>query len=298
MNPPKKHHYVPQFFLKPWLTNGMLSCYIIKEDKTFKSPTRKTALENNLYMFDGDEIESQFLSPFIDNLLDNDVIKVRNKSWKDLSSRTKSNFFKFLVLLDARNPQSLKSISSGYEEIKNKVELTKIEDGFEDLINNEHYVFLCIAIHELNLKVKKPLPEENNVFKTSLYNMYMKISSLIDDNELFPSFQSILIKKNLHCLEINIERDRFVTSTVPVRKMGNYNGNYLTNVNISPRKSLIFSNNIDYINKFVDLTTEQKINEINYFNINKMPNSFQPERIILPSDIELSYVKNMLKRKA
>lgn len=286
MSEPKKHHYVPQFFMKPWFLKGNPLCYNTETEKEFHpSTTKKLGLENNLYTFREFEIESGFISKYIDGPLHKsveEVVKKTNK-WDNLSDKVKTDFLKFLILLDARHPQSIVSMLNANESIPNKLDFSNLPSKYvallEDFLEDDMCIFICIVIHELELdKIEET---KNKDFVATLKFIQSYLAGLNETNQLFPNFLSCFLKNDVICVEILSEEDVFVTSSSPVRRMGSYDKKFLVVLNLSPNKSIIFSNCQKMVDSVTNNNHKEIINNINTLNISELSKAMPVPKIII-----------------
>lgn len=299
---PIRHHYVPQFLMKHWFHNGNPTCHNTEEDTTFNPASpQKLGLEKNLYTFNGFEIESQFITPYIDNPLHKSVEELVNKKWNELTPIFQENFLKFLLLLDARQPQSLKSMAKAYNSTPDKFSLINFDNNIDTLIesflkdkmyslslkpiiknflNDEMSSFILIAIHELEL-ISFEKTHDSEGFKQTLEFFQIYLKELEKNGKLFPSFLSCLLNYDVVCREIISDTDVFVMSTSPVRRIGSYDKQFLVVLNISPRKSILFSNVQDMIDKITKCSKEHVIENIMALNIGKISETVPMPKIII-----------------
>ncbi len=109
------HHYVPIFFQQVWCdARGKLMVYSRKNGRVVASPLapRSTGYEPNLYSLDNTLpeckhfIEEKFMTK-IDTQAAAVVKKIREGSFKSLTSEDRSNFARFLLSLRARHPSAV-----------------------------------------------------------------------------------------------------------------------------------------------------------------------------------------------
>ncbi|WP_131668214.1 DUF4238 domain-containing protein [Psychrobacter pygoscelis] len=286
MNIPKRHHFVPQFFMKPWFLEGNPKCENTKEKKIFyPSSPSQLGLKKHLYKFGDLEIESQFITPYIDNPLHESVIKVtdpKNK-WDMLPYKVKEDFFKFLLLLDARQPASIESMKKVYKGMMNDFDFSKLPDKhlLKEFLNNDMCAFICIAIHELELHDFDQT--KNKEFKLMLNYIKVYLNKLEDNGSLFPNFLSKLLGSDNMCKEIVSKENVFITSISPVRRMGAYDSKFLTVLSLSPNKCIIFSNSSKMIDAITNHDKDQVIKNINELNTKELSDFMPiPEIIIYP----------------
>lgn len=291
MNVPKHHHFVPQFFLESWAKKTMkkkqevnlLNCYNTKDNREFPGSTRNVCEEINLYTFVNSEIETLFINPYIDGPLQKYVNDVIDKSWSELNYSSREGFFKFLLLLDVRNPNSLKSMAEAYSSIKDKLDFSKSDGDAEILIKDDMFGFICIAIHELELNNFEDT--KNSYIKKALEDIQKSIAETESSKLLFSSFLTYLLNPEAICKEIISNTNVFVTSTSPVRRFGRYDKEFLVILNVSPKKSLLFSNKKEMIDAITDCSKEEVIEKINHLNKSQITKEFPvPQIIVYPSD--------------
>ena len=120
MNDPKRHHYIPEFYLKRWAINGKITTfqnYKGEIKKSFLSP-KGTGFEFQLYSYSEKfkalnyaEIETNFLSK-----LDNDGAKIINKliSSQSLENEEPRIWAKFILALKVRTPENISRFKHAY----------------------------------------------------------------------------------------------------------------------------------------------------------------------------------------
>lgn len=285
MSKPKRHHYVPQFLMKYWFQNGNPTCHNTEENTTFNPATpKKLGLEKNLYTFNGFEIESQFITPYIDNPLHESVEELINKKWNELPPTSQEKFLKFLLLLDARQPQALKSIAETYTSIPDKFNSIDLDSDIsvitKDFLKDEMSGFIMIAIHELELSNFNKT-DNSKGFQQTLKYIQNYIQELEKIGKLFPSFLSYLLSSDVICKEVISDKDVFVMSTSPVRRFGSYDKKFLVILNISPKKSIIFSNDQDMVDGITNCSKEQVINNIMELSIGRISSAIPRPKIII-----------------
>lgn len=291
MNVPKHHHFVPQFFLESWAKKTMkkkqevylLNGYNTKDSREFPGSTRNVCEEIDLYTFVNSEIETLFINPYVDSPLQKYVNDVVDKSWNELNYSSREGFFKFLLLLDARNPNSLNSIAEAYSSIQDKLDFSKSNGDAEILIKDGMFGFICIAIHELELKNFEDT--KNTYIKKALEDIQISIAETESSKLLFPKFLTYLLNPRVICKEVISNTNFFVTSTSPVRRFGRYDKEFLVVLNVSPKKSLLFSNKKEMIDAITAGSKEEVIEKINHLNKNQINKEFPvPQLIFYPFD--------------
>jgi len=129
MNDPKRHHYIPEFYLKRWAINGKITTfqnYKGEIKKSFPSP-KGTGFEFQLYSYSEKlktsnyaEIETNFLSK-----LDSKGAKIVKKliNNQTLEKEEPLIWAKFILALKVRTPENIsrikQTISVGYRNFLN-----------------------------------------------------------------------------------------------------------------------------------------------------------------------------------
>lgn len=99
MSNPVKHHFIPQFHLRNWQNQeGRICCFRKQGDRFDLVVPKNLANQNNLYKFDS-EIESVFITPFIDRQFNPLINKARDYPLKSLARNEKIKIIQFILLL-------------------------------------------------------------------------------------------------------------------------------------------------------------------------------------------------------
>jgi hypothetical protein len=125
-NAPKRHHYLPEFYLRGFAPEGALYVYD-RADKAYRKQTPKnTAVESHFYTIENEDGERsaavEELLAQIDGAAANAIAKVIAR--EVLSDDDRANLAVFVVLLRSRTPDYEK----GYREMTDKVtrEMTRL----------------------------------------------------------------------------------------------------------------------------------------------------------------------------
>lgn len=126
-NPPKDHHYIPQFMLRHWTNpeTGLLQRFtqpvpgkiVVRE-----VPTAAAGFEQHLYAIPGmkpehaQQLESGFMKQLDDGAARAHALLVENKL-NDLTVELKSAWTRFVLSLFLRTPRNLASYKEGYEKL-------------------------------------------------------------------------------------------------------------------------------------------------------------------------------------
>jgi hypothetical protein len=258
--PPKRHHYVPQFFLKAWGNDPHV--YNVSQKRWFQPSTANIALENNLYIL-SNEIESSFITPYIDGF-DSDIKFAQNNQWKDLSVTQKEYIYKFIILLDARNPNSIKQMKDGCKPFIPQLEkILNTKDSFEKSIldgaKNGVLILVLTAIHELGLNNFIQSGKSASTFK----KLQILINILQKCNNWPLSYLDFFKNKDVFFDEFIISDENFLCSNSPVFRHGKYDEKFTVAINLSPLKAYFISNE----NKLIEAYKKMNhIGKIDFFN--------------------------------
>lgn len=273
--PAKKHHYVPQFYLKNWVDNNDTLIWQRTNKKTGNTTsTRTICFENLLYK----DLEESFITPYIDKLLYPAFEKVCSESFYNLDDITKMDFFRFVILLDARNPLSLKSMKPAFNQFKNPL-LTLFKEfdiHLSEKHENEILAFILIAMSELNLpdfdKTKDITHREDfTKYHDLIYSAYSK-------GYLPPPYHQILNKDDVFIMEI-ISNNDYITSSIPIRRIGDYNKEFAVFLPVSPLKTIIISNNRKILEETKKVSPSDMTHFLNMLHIQKLSNAV-PDMLI------------------
>lgn len=117
MSNPVKHHFIPQFHLRNWQNlEGRICCFRKQGDRFDLVVPKNLVNQNNLYKFDS-EIESLFITPFIDRQFNPLINKARDYPLKSLARNEKIKIIQFILLLHLKNPIEIKKLKSYQDEL-------------------------------------------------------------------------------------------------------------------------------------------------------------------------------------
>lgn len=273
---PRKHHFAPQFFLKSWGDEkGKFLCYRKINNRIDPASTKNIAYQNDLYKFKT-EIESSFITPFIDSRFASVVKKAQEIPLQDLTENEKIGVIRFLMTLHLRNPDEMEKIveniqhqdndGSNIKEVKNILEafhenvLKEMSNVLGEADYKEYEVgYRKGMVHFVGLLMKEIGFSEQDLekIKDSRKDLYceiyratkfMSLESYTD--ELF----SMMKSNDLHWVEINVGDNLFITSDVPVifsdrvKKINSSEGCRTLLCNISPTKSYLLTGDKDLRN--------------------------------------------------
>lgn len=267
MSNPVKHHFVPQFYLRNWQNQEGRICCFRKQSNRFDLVVPKNlANQNNLYKFDS-EIESVFITPFIDNYFSPLINKARDYPLESLTRNEKIKIIQFILLLHLRNPIEIKKLKSYQDELflKNKI-FNQLEDdiGKDDFFEFEQgylrglVTMVGLAMKEIGFceddleKIKK----HKNLF-AYLYKRGLQ-SQESWSNEIIKKYKEgeIFIK------EYKFNEPALIISNIPVY-FGKPEGFLTIIFNVSPCKSYIITENRKII---TDLDDKEESNIILFLN--------------------------------
>ena len=266
MSKPKRHHYIPQFFSKDWRDEkGYLSMFDKNdEDRPIKVKTENFGLEKNLYKLNS-EIESLFITPFIDNL-SSSIKEVKTRKWCELSEKVKNDFFKFIILLDARNPISINSIIEGVKPYKkNLLKILNEKFSISEKINNEIssgldngvLIFMMIAMQEIGIK-EEDLNKVNNKDMREVSMFCFKLVELA--NYYLPkSYYFDRFYESFYVDEFICEKNRLITSDRGISRKGAYDKNFTLLISVSPSKGYFISNEKGIIDNYNRCNSDDKV---------------------------------------
>jgi len=229
-NPPRNHHFVPQHFLKAWQhENGRIYRYRRLPSNgamEIKSVAIKhTASIQDLYRLDftdgGFEVESNFITPMIDEAGHKIIEKARSDSVLDWGLDDRWQLANTLTLMEARHPDILKVMD---------------------------------VRHELEL-LRKKMKDEHRSSQRSIDDVvdYLKASRslgvlslvLLAQNEQIPlideAFSNGLAAANLR--EYSWELPCLLASDYPTSRWGHYLKDLLFIIAIAPGRGLVYSSN-------------------------------------------------------
>jgi hypothetical protein len=265
--PPRRHHYVPQFFSKAWGINPQNSKnvklkVITADNREITVNTKDIFLERDLYQLDN-EIEESFITPYIDSL-DNSIQKIRQHPWSTLSDVDKQNVLKFLLLLDARSPDSIRDMKQGCE-----LYIEKCREIFQGVLNDDFVkaflagvengvlILVLTAIDEIGLDDFKKSKNKSHIFE--------RIKNLIDACKKSGLWVNKYIDnlKKARIFEFETIDKQLLSCNSPVYRHGKYDKDFSIAVNLSPTKALFISNEDNLIRPYLGLDNQGKIDFFN-----------------------------------
>ena len=132
---PRKHHYIPAFYLKQWATKGVL-CEMRKTNgriiRKHKHPDG-TGYKRDLYRIEGvsDEIAQHFERKFM-QMVDTDASDALKTIQRvgEWSIRERDGWIRFLLSLLFRNPEAVETVKAQIREIW-RVSIAAFEENYE-----------------------------------------------------------------------------------------------------------------------------------------------------------------------
>jgi hypothetical protein len=129
-----RHHFVPQFMLENWATNGRLTSYQWIADSPKKvvigSPTVRGSCQiEDLYAFYGLSVparnapEDEFFTPRVDTPAAGALRLLRSSGVAALASRHREAWARFIVSFGVRTPETMRSM--GPAEFRNAMEIAR-----------------------------------------------------------------------------------------------------------------------------------------------------------------------------
>jgi|JYMV01.1.fsa_nt_gi Protein of unknown function (DUF4238) len=229
-NPPRNHHFIPQYFLKAWQhAEGRIFRYRrlpFSGAMEIKSVAiKRTASIKDLYYINfpdgGFEVESSHVTPLIDEAGHKVIERARGSSVQKWDTADRRQLANTLTSLEARHPDILKAmdVRSALEPLRQKIK----------------------AEHQLS---HKSVDELIDYFKAS---RSLGVLSLIlfAQNELLSliaqPFSDGLLRASMR--EYSYEHSCLLCSDYPTSRWGDYLKDLLFIIAISPSKALVFSNN-------------------------------------------------------
>lgn len=211
MNEPKRHHYLPQFYLKTFADDGQLWVFD-REDREYRRQTPyNTAVQREYYtVVDKSGSKNRELERILARIEGRaaDAIRVA-EAQQDLSDEQRAAIAVFVALLKVRVPNFEKAFAEAGEKLFKKV--------MKSTINTEERAAASIAAYErdtgndLALSPKELL----EFFQTEAFTMEMHrnqtISTMI---ELSAEFAVLLVQMDWVFLHAP-KRTSFTTSDVP-----------------------------------------------------------------------------------
>lgn len=272
MSKPIKHHFSPQFYLKNWNNNDEKICCFRKINNKFTLVSAKNiSYEKNLYTFEN-EIESIFITPFIDNRFSILVNKAKEFPIESLTKSEKFELIKFIIIMHLRNPIEIKKIKSYQKEmdiLENYIveEWKKImeEDDFDEF--EKGYIKGIITM--VGLSMKEIDFSKNDLEKIkknkNLFEFLYKTSLLSQQSWSAEIINKYKAKKIFFC-EYLLNEPELLTSNSPVY-FGKPNGFLTIMFNISPKKGYIITEDKNFIKEFNDYNHEKKVCFLNQYHI-------------------------------
>lgn len=270
MSNPIKHHFVPQFYLKNWQNDdGKIYCLRKNKGKPHPVYPKSVSFKNNLYKF-ASEIETVFITPFIDDRFSHVVNKARQNPLESLTRNEKFELIIFIILMHLRNPIEVKKIQSYQKDFElnilndwgetiGEAEFNEFKQGYEEGM----IIMVGLAMREIKFTKEdlNRIKRNKNLFE-QIYNFSL-LSQESWSNEIFDKYKS---KKILFC-EYNFERPELLTSSSPVY-FGKPNELLTIIFNITPKKGYIITENKNLIREFNNYSNEEKICFLNQYHIN------------------------------
>lgn len=274
---PIKHHYVPRAFLKAWANeDNRVNWENIEKNINNKNKIDSIFYEKNLYKL-ATSLESDFITPFIDNKLFPSFKKLRENNWHSLSNKDKTNIIKYIITLSARNPKSIQAmqkapiseeyshmLNTGFSDFihLNENQRKEIIDGFA----SGNLFFMGIMIDELELSDIEINSVKNQTHK-EVFLLFKNLITLSKKLQTYTSSYSSIILKNINNIvvrEFCIESPKLITSNYPVIING-ISPNKIDEVsffimmNISPQKGILFTLNREIISEFDKLLNNEDL---------------------------------------
>lgn len=254
-NPPRNHHFIPQYFLKAWQhAEGKIFRYrrlTSSGAMEIKSVAiKRTASIQDLYRIDfldgGFEVESSHITPLIDEVGHKVIKKARGSSVQSWDLPARRQLAYTLSSLEARHPDILKVMDV-------RLALEFLRQKIKDEQNFSH----------------KSVDELIDYFKSSDSLGVMSLV-LLTQNELLPLIAQPFSDGLLHASmrEYSYEQSCLLCSDYPTSRWGHYLKDLLFIIAISPAKALIFSNN-PAIGVFDLLTPHARARLINLYTLGK-----------------------------
>ncbi len=224
----KKHHYVPQAFLKAWAdkSNKVIWCKL-DDNKLSKVRINTIFHQNKLYSL-ANSIENDFITPFIDGWYLTSFRKLLAIGWCNLNHKEKTEVIRYLVSLKARNPETLESLKDNNIDLyltdflyslKNSSYLgTDLLESLKKGMVNGNLYFLGCVIHELGL-TEKDFDNMKPSLHKDIFRMFVNWLAFAKNKEIyFPSFSELIINNldNLNVIEFRSEKGELITSNNPI----------------------------------------------------------------------------------
>ncbi len=254
-NPPRNHHFIPQYFLKAWQhTEGRIFRYQrlpATGAMEIKSVSIKhTASIKDLYRIDfpdgGFEIESSHITPLIDQVGHKIIEKARRCSVSEWKMSDRRQLAATLTLQEARLPSVLDVMDVRpdleFSRRKMKAELHCSHEAVDEVINY--------------------LQASDSLGGMSLALFARNETSPFIDQPFSDGLAQSLFR------EYSYEASCLLCSDYPTSRWGDYLKDLLFIVAISPRKALVFSNN-PAIEVFDHLKPHARARLINLYTLGK-----------------------------
>ncbi|MFT8952916.1 MAG: DUF4238 domain-containing protein [Gluconobacter sp.] len=159
-NPPKNHHYIPQFLLTQWTVNGRLNRYtqpspgkIICHNK----PTKATGFEQRLYEIpmclasSAQDVETRVMQPIDDAAATTHKMLLTETGFNNLTVKHRIAWVTFILSLTLRTPDNFSAYlrtfntidlsNTQHRELQESYEKTKLPndpDNYEDYLTAAH----------------------------------------------------------------------------------------------------------------------------------------------------------------
>lgn len=271
MSKPIKHHFIPQFYLKYWQNiDSRICCYRKANNRFDLMNPKNAALQKNLYKFES-EIESIFITPFIDNKFSPIINKAKQNPLESLTRNDKFNIIKFIMLLHLRNPIEIQKLVSYQNnnflnhpafEYWKSIFGKDIYHEFEQGYLNGILLMVGLAMKEIDFskndlqKIKK--------HKEIFYLSY--ITNLISQESWSSEIINKYNSKQLLFKEYHFDEKVLITSNIPVY-FGKPKGFLTILFNISPQRTYVLTENKQLITKINDYKYDDMVNFFNGHHI-------------------------------
>lgn len=266
---PRKHHFVPQFFLKSWGDDkGKFLCYRKINNRIDPASTKNIAYQKDLYKIET-EIESSFVTPFIDSRFASVVKKAQETPFDSLTRKEKFEIIRFIMLSHLRNPNEIDKIKSyqnddnilkEIKQIVGREEFEKDESGFL----NDMIAFVGLAMKEIGFSVDDldKIGKNKRLFEF-IYGA--GINSLMSwSDELIEKYND----RKLYFESFDFDEPFLFTSNLPVY-FGKPGGYLIVVFSISPYRCYVLSERIKFINDLKEKSCNDMIDFFNGLHINR-----------------------------
>lgn len=232
MNKPKKHHFVPECYLKQYGSDAKLYCSniktlikYIKKNNPLKEPSQicydidlytiNEPLEYNLNDYDELYVESKVL-----HSSENKYRSIINKIFdsKELTYDDSIFLSDFIIQLKLRNPFYLQSVKNNFPNTADKMKI----NFFNDMKNSDRFKNIPLAL--LKYEIEKGisnLKSKNNIFRS------LQLKSIIDKsnpNSLsIEKFREAILNYQFTLLDSSESERSFITSDNPGYAITNEN---------------------------------------------------------------------------